>query len=335
MTFLICTKKSLTHLKKFIRNYSSFQYGDFCMLRQTKSNKTYFVGPLEAGNQKSIKGVPVYHDEIVGKRPRTVLTTESQTHGFLIERQRYMLHFPTLDEYVVNVPRACTPIYPKDASAIVQLLDLEPGHKVIEAGTGNGSLSLYMARAVAGKGEESDSSGRIDSFDVRENHSKTAKKHIERYARRRYSSIISLHIGSVADKLSEMMMPNEQYDAVALDMPEPNAEIPRLLPYLKNDRFIVCYLPNITQVLSLAKCIIDLPLVLEDCIETEWKEWEVRATHIRSKLRERMENNISTEDMDITAGLPTDAWVCRPKNFDVKGHTAFLVKLRKAAPIIT
>jgi len=254
--------------------------------------------------------------------------------------------------FVVNVPRACTPIYPKDASTIVslsvfvvqymyscllfvyqvQMLDLEPGHRVLEAGTGNGSLTLYMARAVAGGG---DCVGTIDTFDIRESHSNTARKHVERYSRGKYKSNVSFHIGAVADKLPEIMVAEEQYDAIALDMPEPCDQIPRLLPYLRNDRFIVCYLPNMTQVLALAELIIDLPLVMEDCIEAEWKEWEVRATHIRSRLKLKEENGPETlSTTEVAASIPPDAWVCRPKNFDVRGHTAFLVKLRKSAAVL-
>lgn len=203
------------------------------------------------------------------------------------------------------------------------MLDLEPGHRVLEAGTGNGSLTLYMARAVAGGG---DCIGKVDTFDIRESHSNTAKKHVERYSRGRYKPVVSFHLGSVGEKLAEMMEPKEHYDGIALDMPEPNEQIPKLLPYLKNDRFIVCYLPNMTQVLSLAETIMDLPLVMEDCIEAEWKEWEVRATHIRSRQSKQEEGD--------TKPLTPDAWVCRPKNFDVKGHTAFLVKLRKSATAV-
>lgn len=208
------------------------------------------------------------------------------------------------------------------------MLDLEPGHKVLEAGTGNGSLTLYMARAVAGGGE---CIGKIDTFDIRETHSNTARKHVERYSRGRYIPNVSFHIGAVADRLPELMKPDEQYDAIALDMPEPCDQIPRLLPYLKNDRFVVCYLPNMTQVLALAELIIDLPLVMESCIEAEWKEWEVRATHIKSRVKKNEDGEILSSEL---ASLPADAWVCRPKNFDVRGHTAFLVKLRKSAAVL-
>ncbi|KAI8350621.1 S-adenosyl-L-methionine-dependent methyltransferase [Choanephora cucurbitarum] len=295
---------------KQFRSYATFEQGDFCMLRQLKTNKKMFVGPLEEAGERGLRGGKITHADIIGKKPRSVINTQDDSY-------KYMVHFPTLEEYVTHVPRACTPIYPKDAATIVQLLDLEPGHRVLEAGTGNGSLTLYMARAIF---DGTDGTSQLDTFDIREAHSNTAKKHIERYARGKYSRMVQCHIGAVADQLPMLTEPNEQYDAIALDMPEPNDQIPRLLPYLKNDRFIVCYLPNMTQVLSLAEQIIDLPLVMEACIEAEWKEWEVRATHIRSRL----------VDGD---GKP-DAWVCRPKNFDVKGHTAFLVKLRKSGAIL-
>ncbi|KAI8985788.1 S-adenosyl-L-methionine-dependent methyltransferase [Pilobolus umbonatus] len=302
---------------KHLRQYTTFKTGDYCMLRQVKSNKKFFVGPLEETGQRGVKGGIIPHSDIIGKSVRSVIRSTGDSLG-------YMAHLPTLDEFVINVPRACTPIYPKDASSIVQMLDLEPGHRVLEAGTGNGSLTLYMARAIAGGG---DRTGKIDTFDIRESHSKTAEKHINLYSHGRYRSVVSFYIGSVGDSLPSILNDrDEQYDAIALDMPEPIKEITKILPYLRNDRFIVCYLPNMTQVLEIADHIQNLPLVMEDCIETEWKEWEVRSTHIRSKVPKTTEDN-----MDNSVSTEARAWICRPKNFDVRGHTAFLVKLRKAA----
>ncbi|CAI7636741.1 unnamed protein product [Penicillium pancosmium] len=65
---------------------------------------------------------------------------------------------PTLDEYVALTPRHVTPIYPHDANLIVSLLDLhpntpaagvnEPQIEILESGTGHGSLTLHLARAI-------------------------------------------------------------------------------------------------------------------------------------------------------------------------------------------
>ncbi|KAI9281611.1 S-adenosyl-L-methionine-dependent methyltransferase [Sporodiniella umbellata] len=294
-----------------VRLFTTFQEGDFCMLRQVRSNKKLFAGPLLPGGERGTKEGVILHDSIIGKPPRSL---------FKVNGGVYMAHFPTLNEYVVNVPRQCTPIYPKDACSIVEMLDLEPGHNVLEAGTGNGSLTLHLARAVAGGG---DTMGKVDTFDVRSEHSRTAQRHVQKFSRGRYQPVVSFHVGSVGDTLETLKEPGEYYDGIALDMPEPTEQIPKILPYLKNDRFIVCYLPNMTQVIALSQFLDHLPLVLEDCLEVDWKEWEVRSTHIRSKLKE-----------DEAATLAdTKAWICRPINFDVKGHTAFLVKLRKIAPV--
>ncbi|CEG67030.1 hypothetical protein CU097_010849 [Rhizopus azygosporus] len=310
--FRTSQKKLSPVILKGLCRFSTFQEGDFCILRNVKNNKIFFTGPLCSNGQRGVADGSISHESIIGKKPRSRIVVDK---GSTV----YMAHFPTLQEYVLNVPRKCTPIYPKDASTIVHMLDVQPGDKVLEAGTGNGSLTLYLAKAVSHE-------GKVDTFDVRQEHSKTAQTHVQRYSRGKYASVVSFHVGSLGDKLQEMMEPKEEYDAIVLDMPQPSDEIPKILPYLKNDRFIVCYLPNMTQVLSLVEFIRDVPLVLEDCLEVAWKEWEVKATYIRSLL-----NDANEKQNDEPVKPHT--WICRPKNWDVKGHTAFLVKLRKTAPV--
>ncbi|KAI9478889.1 MAG: S-adenosyl-L-methionine-dependent methyltransferase [Benjaminiella poitrasii] len=310
------SKRLVQSTLRWARSYNTFELGDFCMLRKVRSNKRIFIGPLEQDGKRDVMGGFISHNSIIGQNPRAVIKTQN-------DNAAYMVHFPTLEE-------ECTPIYPKDASTIIQMLDLEPGQKILEAGTGNGSLTLYLAKAVAGGG------GQVDTFDIRVSHSNAAKKHVARYSRGKYNSAISFHLGSVGEELSNKGTEEEVYDGVALDMPEPHKEIPLILPFLKNDRFIVCYLPNMTQVLKLAETIIDLPVIMESCIETEWKEWEVRATHIRNKVDQEQQQEQQQQQQQQESSLSAmDAWICRPKNFDVKGHTAFLVKLRKSAAVIS
>lgn len=98
------------HVFQTIRLFTTFKEGDFCMLRQVRSNKKFFAGPLCLGGEKGAKEGMISHDSIIGKKPRSLIKINSGI---------YMAHFPTLSEYVVNVPRQCTPIYPKDACSIV------------------------------------------------------------------------------------------------------------------------------------------------------------------------------------------------------------------------
>jgi len=79
---------------------------------------------------------------------------------------------------------------------------------------------------------------------------------------------------------------------------EPWKVLAKATEALKPDRFLVAYLPNITQVLELVQRAEGLPLTLERVLEVAWREWEIR--------------------------LP----VAHPR-FQQVGHTAFLVVFRK------
>ncbi|KAL2048498.1 hypothetical protein N7G274_000410 [Stereocaulon virgatum] len=92
----------------------------------------------------------VKHTDIIGKRTRDTVTTS--------RGEVYRLYLPTLADYIKMTPRLVTPIYPADASLIVSLLDLHvspsgscggpPSLEILEAGTGHGALTLYLARAI-------------------------------------------------------------------------------------------------------------------------------------------------------------------------------------------
>lgn len=62
-------------LRNGIRAFSHFEQGDFCMLRQVKTNKKSFVGPLEAASEKGVRGGAIAHDSIIGKQPRSIIRT--------------------------------------------------------------------------------------------------------------------------------------------------------------------------------------------------------------------------------------------------------------------
>ncbi|WP_117236846.1 tRNA (adenine-N1)-methyltransferase [Thermus sediminis] len=194
------------------------------------------------------------------------------------------VHRPTLEEYVLQMKRSATPTYPKDAGAILTLLDLSPGMRVLEAGTGSGGLTLFLARAV---GPE----GLVDTYERRPQHLKQAVENIRAFWR---VENIRFHEGG----LEEAPLEKEAYDGVALDLMEPWRVLPQAVEALKRDRFLVAYLPNITQALELIAQAEGLPLALERVLEVGWREWEVR--------------------------LP----VAHPR-FQQVGHTAFLVAFRK------
>ncbi|KAI7817478.1 S-adenosyl-L-methionine-dependent methyltransferase [Gamsiella multidivaricata] len=112
------------------------------------------------------------HDEIIGLSPLSTIKSHMGA--------KYTLHWPSLDEYCTKVKRQASIMYPKDATSAVHLLDLFPGAHVLEAGTGNGSMTLYIQRAIQAPGSH------LDTVDIRNEHSQQAEKNIERFWRGMY-----------------------------------------------------------------------------------------------------------------------------------------------------
>lgn len=92
----------------------------------------------------------IAHDDIIGKRPRDTVD---------VRKKVYRLNRPSLEDYIVGIRRVVTPIYPQDANVIVSQLDIHVGPpgsdhepetplEIFEAGTGHGSLTLFLARAI-------------------------------------------------------------------------------------------------------------------------------------------------------------------------------------------
>ncbi|MDM7324374.1 MAG: SAM-dependent methyltransferase [Thermus sp.] len=194
------------------------------------------------------------------------------------------VHRPTLEEYVLHMRRSATPTYPKDASAMVTLLDLAPGMRVLEAGTGSGGLTLFLARAVG-------PTGLVETYERRPQHLAQAQANIKAFWQ-----VENVRFHPVS--LEEAQLEGESFHGVALDLMEPWKVLAKATEALMTDRFLVAYLPNITQVLELVGRAGDLPLKLERVLEVTWREWEIR--------------------------LP----VAHPR-FQQVAHTAFLVAFRK------
>ncbi|KAJ5136281.1 hypothetical protein N7448_004835 [Penicillium atrosanguineum] len=127
-------------------DFSIFQEGDRAVLHTKQPSLTK---PLTKGSKTNLRRGHVEHDRIIGSRVRDAV----QAH----KGPDLRLSLPTLEEYVALTPRHVTPIYAHDANLIVSLLDIhvnppaaesQPPIEILESGTGHGSLTLHLARAI-------------------------------------------------------------------------------------------------------------------------------------------------------------------------------------------
>ncbi|KAJ5564641.1 hypothetical protein N7513_000883 [Penicillium frequentans] len=138
---------SATRLRSIDTDFSIIKEGDQVLLHTKQPTLTK---PLKKGGKTSLRRGHLEHDRAIGSRVWDAV----QAH----KGPDVRLSLPTLEEYVTLTPRLVTPIYAHDANLIVSLLDIhtnptaandtQPPIEILESGTGHGSLTLHLARAL-------------------------------------------------------------------------------------------------------------------------------------------------------------------------------------------
>src|SRR4029078_7809430 len=81
---------------------------------------------------------------------------------------------PTLADYVLEMPRGATVIYPKAPGPILMHADIFPGARVLESGVGSGALTMTLLRAVG-------PSGAVHGYELRDDFAARAQRNIEHF----------------------------------------------------------------------------------------------------------------------------------------------------------
>jgi tRNA (adenine57-N1/adenine58-N1)-methyltransferase len=113
-----------------------FAYGDKVFLLDRKQRR--YLITLAEGSEFHTHAGFIPHAEFVGQPEGTVMRS---TRGAAYTALR-----PTLEDFVLEMPRGAQVIYPKDLAPICMIADIGPGVRVFESGLGSGALSMTMLR---------------------------------------------------------------------------------------------------------------------------------------------------------------------------------------------
>lgn len=167
--------------------------------------------------------------DLIGKYYGTKVSL-SKGWGYIVQ--------PTPELWTLTLPHRTQIIYTPDISMIILQLELQPGSIVVESGTGSGSLSHALIRAIKPHGH-------LYTFDFHEKRVATAEEEFkfhgfEQYVSVKQQDVCANGFGSDLDSKA---------DAVFLDLPDPWLAIPHALKCFKETGGRICsFSPCIEQV---------------------------------------------------------------------------------------
>lgn len=242
-----------------------FTAGDRVLFIDTKERR-YLVTLEDTGEFHSHAGF-VPHKLVIGSQEG--ITVES-TKG-----AKYVVMRPTLEDFVLEMPRGAQVIYPKDLAPIAMLADIAPGHLVFESGIGSGAMSMTMLRAGA----------RIVGYELREDFAARAKKNVASFLGDEPSSRFEVHI---RDSYAGIDVPAAgRFDRAVLDLPEPWQVVPHLASVMHAGGVMVAYTPSITQAVKVREALVANrgEWVAMRTLEVLHRTWHIEGESVRPDHR--------------------------------------------------
>ena len=241
---------------------NAFEFGDYVILLDRRERQYMFI--LEKGGSFESHIGNLDHKDLCGLKEGTWIRTKTG---------HWMVAFrPTKAEYMLNMKRIATVVYPKDIGAGLTYGNLYPGAEVLEAGSGSGALTIALSDAVG-------SAGHVYSYDVREDMSNMAKTNLTGIAK--HPDNVQFFTEDIANNIYQ-----SELDCAILDMPEPWHTIQKVYESLKPGGIILSFLPTIMQVSDLTQTLRTIgEFTLINTVELMERPWEVGGRSVRPSHR--------------------------------------------------
>ena len=202
--------------------------GDYVLLVGA-SEKLRLIVRVEKGKVVSTIRGNVRLDDIIGKELGSKVRT-SLGEELTITR-------PSIEEFMLEkYDRPTQVIYLKDAAYIILKAEIGPGCTVVEAGSGSGFMTTFLALHVQ-------PNGKVISYDVRREFQEVAMRNVKMLG---LDKFVEFRIRDVIKEGFDL--PDKSVDAVILDMAKPWEVLSEAYRVLKHGRYLVLYLPSILQV---------------------------------------------------------------------------------------
>jgi tRNA (adenine57-N1/adenine58-N1)-methyltransferase catalytic subunit len=207
------------------------QQGDLILL--ISQDRKVFRVVLKAGSRMQTHQGAIMHDDLIGQ-PLGRMVQSHLGRDFLVLP-------PSTHDLIREAERTTQIMFPKDIGYLLLRLNIHPGVRVIEAGTGSGGLVIALAQAVHGYGE-------VYSYERRADVQEVARANLTRLGLERF---VALKLKDIAEGFDET-----DVDALFVDVRDPWSYLPQCYAALTGGGFYGAILPTMNQVAHLLD---DLP----------------------------------------------------------------------------
>ena len=199
-----------------------------------------FIIRVSPGEQLHTHRGFINHDDILTQPWGSVLTSHLG-HPFYLLR-------PSIHDLILNIRRESQIVYPKESGYILLKMNVLPGGRVVEAGTGSGAMTMVLARGVM-------PSGRVYSYDRRQDMIDVASRNLSRAG---MLDLVEFKCRGLAEGFDE-----RDVDALFMDVREPHLYLGQVREALAPGAFFGALVPTTNQVSALlevmeAKGFVDL-----------------------------------------------------------------------------
>jgi len=198
-----------------------FQEGELAVLYDSRGRR--YLLTLRKGEAFHYHRGAVAHDGIIGKEEGSLILSSLGA--------KLLVFRPSLEEYILEMPRGAQVMYAKDCAIIGAIADIKPTDRIVEAGTGSGALTLFLCRQA--------NEGMVYTYEIREDFAAIAEKNLKRWGVKNFL----LKMRDIREGIEE-----EDVDKVVLDLPEPWDVLEVAKRALRPGGFFVSFLPTVLQV---------------------------------------------------------------------------------------
>ena len=236
-----------------------FAYGEKVLLIDAKKRRYLFT--LKVDGEFHTHSGFLAHGDVLHTQEGTILRS---TKG-----AEYIVLRPTLEDFVIQMPRGAQVIYPKDLAPICMMADIYPQAKVFESGLGSGALSLTLLRCGA----------EITGYEIREDFANRAQTNVREFLGADALNNYHVSVRDVYAGISET-----GFDRMVLDLPEPWQVVPHAQNSLRRGAILVAYSPSITQAVKTRETMRDGWLD-HRTLEVLHRTWHIDGSSVRPDHR--------------------------------------------------